>query len=100
MGIETARRAAGFGMRIIATKIKEIPKPDIIEYIGKPEELHSFLPQADWVAICIPLTPKPRKLFGRREFNLMKPTAHLINVTRGGIIDTDALVEALSLIRF
>ena len=95
VGTETARRAAAFGMHIIATEIKEMPRPNIIEYIGKPEELHSLLPKADWVAICVPLTPKTRKLFGRREFNLMKPTAYLINVTRGGIVDIDALVEAL-----
>src|ERR671923_191607 len=66
-----------------------------VEHIGRADELHALLPQADHVAICCALTPATYHLFADREFGLMKPTAFIHNVTRGGVIDHDALVRAL-----
>jgi D-3-phosphoglycerate dehydrogenase len=59
------------------------------------EQLHDALPDADLVVLCAPSTPRTRALFGRREFALMKDTAFLINVARGDLVDTAALVDAL-----
>jgi phosphoglycerate dehydrogenase-like enzyme len=94
-GLAVARRAAAFDMRVMA--ITRSPKPPTpgVEYIGRPDELQVLLPQADHVAVCCALTPETYHLFGDREFRLMKRTAFIHNVTRGGVIDHDALVSAL-----
>ena len=75
-GLETARRAAGFGMRITATRRRtDLPRPDFVEAVHPPEKLHDLLPEADWVAVCLPLTKHTRDTFHDAEFNLMKRTA-------------------------
>ena len=95
-GLETARRAAGFGLRITATRRRtDLPRPDFVEAVHPPERLHDLLPEADWVAVCLPLTVHTRDTFHDAEFDLMKRTAYIVCVTRGGIINTEALVRAL-----
>lgn len=95
-GLETARRAAGFGLRITATRRRtDLPRPDFVEAVYPPEKLHELLPEADWVAVCLPLTAHTRDTFHDAEFDLMKRTAYIVCVTRGGIINTEALVRAL-----
>ena len=63
--------------------------------MGRPEELLSLLPQADVVALCVPLTAETSGLFGAEAFAALKPGAFLINVSRGKVLDQDALLEAL-----
>jgi phosphoglycerate dehydrogenase-like enzyme len=58
-------------------------------------ELNTLLPEADHVALCCALTPETHHLIGEKELRLMRPTAYLHNVTRGGVIDQDALVREL-----
>ena len=58
-------------------------------------ELDELLKNSDFVSIHIRLSEKTKKLIGKRELNLMKPTAFLINTSRGEIVDEDALVETL-----
>jgi phosphoglycerate dehydrogenase-like enzyme len=58
--------------------------------------LDELLKTADFVSIHCPLTEKTRNLISKRELGLMKPDAYLLNTARGGIIDEDALYEALS----
>ena len=94
-GLAVAKRAAGFDMRVVAVTRSPKPPTPGVEHIGGPDELHALLPQADHVAICCALTPETYHLFSDREFELMKPTAFIHNVTRGGVIDHDALVRAL-----
>lgn len=95
-GLETARRAAGFGLRITATRHRtDLPKPDFVEAVHPPERLHDLLPEADWVAVCTPLTKDTRDSFHDAEFDLMKRTAYIVCVTRGGIINTEALLRAI-----
>jgi len=95
-GIELARRARGFGMRVTATQRRPPPGPsDHVDAVHPPGALHELLPRADWIAVCLPLTAETRGLLGDRELGLMKRSAYLVNVTRGGIVDTDALVRAL-----
>jgi phosphoglycerate dehydrogenase-like enzyme len=96
IGLETARRAAAFGMKIIATRThSDRPVPEFVDEMHPPESLHELLPRADWVGVCVPLTPQTRNLINGREFELMKDGAYLICVTRGGIINNDAMVSAV-----
>ena len=95
-GLETARRAKGFGLRILATRHHaSLAKADFVDEVHSPERLHYLLPEADWVAVCVPLVPATRDLFHDDEFALMKRTAYIVCVTRGKIINTDALLRAL-----
>lgn len=94
-GLALARRAAGFDMRILAVTRSPKPQTPGVERIGRPDALPDLLPQADHVAICCALTPETYHLFSDRELRLMPRTAYIHNVTRGGIIDHDALVRAL-----
>ncbi len=95
IGSEIARRAAGFGMRVLATDPKVLERPPFVEELHKPVAFHALLPRADVVASAVPLTKVSRKMIGAKEFGMMKPGVILINVSRGGVVDTPALVEAL-----
>ena len=94
-GLATARRAAGFDMRILAVSRSPKPQTPGVERVGGPDDLAAMLPEADHVAVCCALTNETYHLFGEREFRLMKPTAYIHNVTRGGVIDHEALLAAL-----
>jgi phosphoglycerate dehydrogenase-like enzyme/glyoxylase-like metal-dependent hydrolase (beta-lactamase superfamily II) len=95
IGTQVAERAHAFGMRVVALDPRAAPPPYFVARIEKPEGLHALLPEADVVAVCCPLTPKTTGLLGRKEFSLVKPGAILINIARGRIVDTEALLEAL-----
>jgi len=95
IGTEIAQRASGFGMRVIATRRTDAPAPAYVERVGKPEDLMEMLPEADVVAVCVPLTDETRGLFGRAAFAAMKHGSYLVNIARGKIVETAALVEAL-----
>jgi phosphoglycerate dehydrogenase-like enzyme len=95
IGSEIARRGDGFGMRVIATRRSDDPAPSFVERVGKPTDLLAMLPEADVVAICVPLTPETEHLFDRAAFAAMKRRSYVINIARGQVIDTDALVDAL-----
>lgn len=89
LGRGAAYVAAGFGMRVlIANRINT----DAIE--GRLD-LDDLLHEADVVSLHCPLTPATEKLIGARELKLMKPSAILINTARGGLIDSQALADAL-----
>ena len=95
IGSEIARRAFGFGMRVIATDPKVLERPLFVEELHRPEAFHGLLPRADVVASAVPLTKQSRKMVDATEFGMMKPGVILINVSRGGVVDTEALVSAL-----
>jgi phosphoglycerate dehydrogenase-like enzyme len=95
IGSEIARRAAAFGMRIVATDPKVMDRPSFVEELHWPDAFGELLPRADVVASAVPLTKATRKMIGARELGMMKPGVILINVSRGGVVDTDALVAAL-----
>ena len=61
-----------------------------------PERLAEALPEADFVVLTVPLTPDTRHMIGERELRLMKPTALIVNIGRGGTIDEAALIRALA----
>jgi phosphoglycerate dehydrogenase-like enzyme len=95
IGSEIARRAAAFGMRVLATDPKVWERPLFVDELHKPDAFASLLPRAHVIASAVPLTKATKKMIGAREFALMKPGVIVINVSRGGVIDTDALVSVL-----
>jgi phosphoglycerate dehydrogenase-like enzyme len=95
IGSETARRAHAFGMRVLATDPKVFERPLYVEELHRPDVFHALLPRADVVASAVPLTKQSLRMIGAREFALMKRGVVLINVSRGKVVDTQALVEAL-----
>jgi ribulose-phosphate 3-epimerase len=88
IGRAVARRAEGFGMKVIAHDA--FPAPGF-EYAS----LEQLLKAADFVSIHAPLTRETRNMFGAEQFRQMKPTAFLVNVARGELVDEAALFEAL-----
>ena len=90
---QVAVRAAAFGMKVLYAdpfvKVGQFSEP------GKKVELDDLLKEADFVSVHPPLMPQTRKMINDDAFSRMKPTAFIINCSRGPIIDTDALVRAL-----
>ena len=95
IGSEIAQRANGFGMRVIGTRRSDTPSADYIERVGKPKDLLEMLPEADVVALAVPLTPETQNLLDTKAFAAMKEGAYLINIARGKVVNTDAMMEAL-----
>jgi phosphoglycerate dehydrogenase-like enzyme len=95
IGGELARRADGLGMRVLATRRSAAPAPDHVERVEPPERTLELLAEADVVAVCLPLTPQTEGLIDAQALAAMKPGAFLINVARGRIVDSEALLEAL-----
>jgi glyoxylate reductase len=93
IGQAVARRATGFEMRILYTGNQRLSPEQ--EQGAEWVSLESLLQTADFVTIHTPLTPATHHLLGDRAFELMKPTAILINTARGAMIDPDALYRAL-----
>ncbi len=96
---ELARRASACGMRVLGIDVQPPPAEVLaqlnVTYLGGPPALDGLLGQADYVSIHVPLTGRTRHLLDARALRLMRPHSVLINVARGGIVDQDALVEAL-----
>ena len=94
IGKEVARRASGFDMRVLYHNRRRDPAAE--QALGVTyATLDDLLAQSDYVTLNVPMTPETRHLIGRAQLQAMKPTAFLINVVRGGVVDHDALVEAL-----
>jgi len=91
IGRAVARRATGFGMTILYTDAADRP-----EEIGTKVELDELLARSDIVSLHVPLLPETRGLIGERELALMRPTATLVNTSRGPVVDEAALVAALA----
>ncbi len=94
IGSQVAKRARGFDMRILYTSRHR--KPELEASLGLEYcPLDELLREADFVSPHCALTPETRHLIGARELALMKPTAILINTTRGPVVDQAALAQAL-----
>lgn len=95
IGLEMAKRALGFEMKVIY--YSKTRKPELEERYGlKYVEPHTLLSSADFVSLNLPLTPDTRHYIGERELRTMKPNAILINLSRGPVVDSKALYSALS----
>lgn len=95
IGAEIARRGASFGMRVIAVDPIDRPAPEGVDALWPPGRLDELLRASDFVVIAAPHTPDTEQLFRRRQFQTMKPSAVLINIGRGAIVNLDELVAAL-----
>lgn len=95
VGREVARRAAPFGCRILAANRSPRERDPKVERIYPLAELDRMLPECDTVAICTALGPETTGLITAARLALMKPTAFLINIARGQVIDEDAIYAAL-----
>ena len=94
IGQEVAKFAKAFGMRVLG--IRQSPTVAVnVDQQGTLADLSQMLPAADFVVLAVPLTPYTRALIGKDELACMKPTATLINVARGAVVDVYALKEAL-----
>lgn len=95
IGGEIAKRAKAFGMTVWATRRSEAPKPDYVDRVELSGKLLELLPGADVIAIAAPLTAETQGLFNKEAFAAMKKGSYLINIARGGIVDSEELVAAL-----
>jgi phosphoglycerate dehydrogenase-like enzyme len=95
IGREVARRAAAFGMRVVAVDPQPMDRPPEVAALGPVEELPQLLGQSDYVVIAAPHTPRSAGMFRRPQFRQMKRDAYLINIGRGAIVVLDDLVAAL-----
>ena len=94
IGQECAKRFAAFDTRVIGVDIFTAQLPGI-EKMYHISELQQVLPHSDVVVLTLPLTEETRHLFGRDAFAAMKPGAILVNIARGAVVDTQALMDAL-----
>jgi phosphoglycerate dehydrogenase-like enzyme len=94
IGAELARLARGIGMRVIAVRRSARPDPNV-ERIVTPDRLAEAAREADYVAVTAALTPQTRGLVSREVIGALKPTAWLVNIARGPIVDESALLDAL-----
>jgi phosphoglycerate dehydrogenase-like enzyme len=96
---ELALRARAFGMRVSAIDIREISSAEQqefgLEFAGKPSDLDQFLGGADYVSLHLHLNETTRHILNGERLNSMKPSAHLINVARGALVDEKELYAAL-----
>jgi len=96
VGQAVARRAYGFGMRILYSDPRRLPEADEARYGMIHTSYDNLLREADFVSLHPQLVPDTWHLLGERELRLMKKTAFVINTSRGPVIDEAALAQALS----
>jgi phosphoglycerate dehydrogenase-like enzyme len=96
IGTDTAYRAHyGFGMKILAVDPKPLPKPAFVEELHDVGWLPKMVPQVDVLVCAAPHTKESVGMLNESVFRAMKPTAYFINLSRGTLVDTPALVRAL-----
>ena len=94
IGTAVALRSRGFGMKVLYHDI--VSNERIEKKLGaRRVALEALLRESDFVSLHVNLTPETRHLIGEKELGVMKPTAYIINTSRGPVIDEEALVEAL-----
>jgi lactate dehydrogenase-like 2-hydroxyacid dehydrogenase len=96
IGRELARRGRGFGMRILYHDVHPASPEDEVELGATRVELDRLLREADFVSLHVNLTDETRHLIDAHALRAMKPTAVLVNTSRGPVVDTDALADALA----
>jgi len=95
IGAEASRLLAAFGVRVVGIDPRRESAPEGVAELHCPEALDALLPQADFVISTTPETPETQGLFNRERFRRMKPSAYLINISRGAVVVLDDLVAAL-----
>ncbi len=94
IGAAVAMRTKGFNMRVLYVDVRH--NYEIEREVGAIKvDMDTLLKESDFVSLHVPLMPETRHLIGKRSLSMMKPTAYLINTSRGPVIDEAALAEAL-----
>ncbi|MBN1424772.1 D-glycerate dehydrogenase [Candidatus Fermentibacteria bacterium] len=93
IGTEVARRARGFSMRILYAE--RCDRPEMERLGARCVDLNTLLMESDFVTLHVPLTEQTHHLIDSEALGLMKPSAILINTSRGSVVDEEALIEAL-----
>jgi phosphoglycerate dehydrogenase-like enzyme len=99
IGVEVAKRAKAFDMRIIA--IKRHPSEELrgklgIDFLGGPDYLPHILKKSDFIVLSVVLTPETKNMIGESELRMMNRSSYLVNISRGDVINEEALVRALN----
>jgi phosphoglycerate dehydrogenase-like enzyme len=97
IGAEVARLAKAFGMKVIASRrsVKKETHTRYVDSLLPASAMPRILAESDFVVVALPLTKDTVKIIGAKELKLMKPSAFIINIARGSIIDQAALIRAL-----
>jgi len=109
IGRQVARLLQAFGATILATKHDAMhpadegyipagmgdPRGDYLQLLYPAEALNSMLQECDFVVVCVPLTKETQNLIGEAQLGVMKRSAYLVDVSRGGVINHTALIQAL-----
>ncbi len=95
IGQAVARRGKGFGMHVLYEDVVEAPEEVVRELAAERVGFDELLERSDVITVNVALTPETRHLFGEEQFRRMKPTAILINSSRGPVVDEEALAAAL-----
>jgi D-2-hydroxyacid dehydrogenase (NADP+) len=97
IGEAVARAAKAFDMKVVATRryVTEHETSSVADALYSSDKLLEMLWESDFVVVAVALTDETRKLIGERELRAMKPTAYIINIARGSVIDEAALARAL-----
>jgi phosphoglycerate dehydrogenase-like enzyme len=94
IGKEVARLMRAFGAHIVGVSRSGATSP-LADEIITSAQLPDYLPKADTIVLAVPLDDSTRGLIGRKELSLCKKSVVIVNIARGGVIDTDALADAL-----
>jgi len=96
---ELAKRARAFGMKLAAIDVREISLDEQrrygLDFAGKPADMDRVFSESDYVSLHLHLNRETRGIVNERRLSLMKPTAFLINVARGALVDEQALIRHL-----
>ena len=94
IGVEVAKRAHAFGMKVLACSRTARPGDGVVDSVQSTEGLDQMLAASDFVLMSLPLAESTRAIIGEPQLAAMKPTAVIINVARGALIDEQALYAA------
>ncbi len=95
IGMAVARRGYGFGMEVYAVDAQPMAAPPEVKDVWGIDRLDELLQMSDWFVITAPFTSETEGLIDRRRLELIKPGAYVIAISRGGILDEEALIEGL-----
>lgn len=95
IGKALAKRASAFDMHVLAVDMYPDNKPETVHELWGLDRLDDLLAQSDFVVVAVPYTAQTEGMIGAAQIAKMKPTAMLVPMSRGGIVDQDALVDAL-----
>ena len=95
IGRAIARRARAFEMKVLVVDPEPIQKPDYVDRLEKPDWLGEMMSRSDVVVSCSPSTPETHRLISADAIGRMKKGSYFINISRGKVVDEEALIEAL-----